>query len=85
MEQPYTRRRSLTPKCVRGDRLRSLTALACLAAVARDSLGGLIGVGLILLGLVLKLRQEGQFLEAQFGPAYDDYKKDVPALIPGFR
>jgi protein-S-isoprenylcysteine O-methyltransferase Ste14 len=57
--------------------------LALLAtAVARDSLGSLIGAGLILLGLVLKLRQEEQFLKAQFGAAYDAYKKDVPTLIP---
>jgi protein-S-isoprenylcysteine O-methyltransferase Ste14 len=51
-------------------------------AIAHDSLGGLLGVGLILLGLVFKLRLEEQFLETQFGAAYDAYKKDVPALIP---
>ena len=57
--------------------------LAVLAtALARGSLSGLLGFGLILLGLVLKLRQEEQFLNTQFGSAYDAYKKDVPALIP---
>ena len=57
--------------------------LAVLAtALARGSLSGLLGFGLILLGLVLKLRQEEQFLHTQFGSAYDAYKKDVPALVP---
>ena len=57
--------------------------LAVLAtALARGSLSGLVGFGLILLGLVLKLRQEEQLLNTQFGSAYDAYKKDVPALIP---
>ena len=51
-------------------------------AVARGSLSGLLGFGLILLGLVLKLRQEEQLLNTQFGSAYDAYKKDVPALVP---
>jgi protein-S-isoprenylcysteine O-methyltransferase Ste14 len=52
-------------------------------ALDHDSLAGLIGFGFILLGLVLKLRQEEQFLEGQFREAYDAYKKEVPALIPG--
>ena len=57
--------------------------LALLAtALARNSVAGLLGVGLILLGLVLKLRQEERFLKAQFGAEYDAYKQDVPALIP---
>jgi protein-S-isoprenylcysteine O-methyltransferase Ste14 len=60
--------------------------LALLAtALDRNSLAGLLGLGLILLGLVLKLRQEEQFLKGKFGTAYDAYKKDVPALIPRFR
>jgi protein-S-isoprenylcysteine O-methyltransferase Ste14 len=39
-------------------------------ALARNSLAGLIGVGFITLGLVLKLRQEERFLTVQFGAAY---------------
>ena len=58
--------------------------LALLAsALVRNSLAALLGIGLIALGLVLKLRQEEQFLLAQFGAAYAAYKKDVPAIIPG--
>jgi protein-S-isoprenylcysteine O-methyltransferase Ste14 len=52
-------------------------------ALDNGSLAGLIGFGFIMLGLVLKLRQEEQFLTGQFGAAYDTYKKEVPALIPG--
>lgn len=48
----------------------------------RDSLGALLGFALILLGLVLKLRQEEQVLTGRFGAAYDTYKRDVSALIP---
>jgi protein-S-isoprenylcysteine O-methyltransferase Ste14 len=52
-------------------------------ALVRDSLAGLIGFGLILLGLALKLREEEAFLHGRFGPAYDVYKRDVAGLIPG--
>jgi protein-S-isoprenylcysteine O-methyltransferase Ste14 len=58
--------------------------LALLAtALVRNSLAALLGVGLIALGIVLKLRQEEQFLLTQFGAAYAAYKRDVPAIIPG--
>ncbi len=57
--------------------------LALLAtALSRGTLSSLVGVALVLLGLILKLRQEEQFLRTQFGPAYDAYRKEVPALIP---
>jgi protein-S-isoprenylcysteine O-methyltransferase Ste14 len=58
--------------------------LAVLAsAVARASPAGFVGAGLIALGLVLKLRQEEEFLRAKFGPAYEAYTREVSALIPG--
>jgi protein-S-isoprenylcysteine O-methyltransferase Ste14 len=52
-------------------------------ALDRDSLGALLGFGLIVLGLVLKLRLEEEFLRRRFGTAYEAYKRDVRALIPG--
>jgi len=52
-------------------------------AIARNTLSGLLGVGFVLLGFVLKLRQEEEFLTTRFGAEYLDYKKHVPALIPG--
>jgi protein-S-isoprenylcysteine O-methyltransferase Ste14 len=51
-----------------------LVALSA-TALARNSLAALVGIGLIALGLVLKLRQEEQFLLAQFGAAYVVYKR----------
>ena len=51
-------------------------------ALLRDSLTGAIAVGLVAIGLIMKLRQEEEFLERQFGAAYRAYKCDVPALIP---
>jgi protein-S-isoprenylcysteine O-methyltransferase Ste14 len=51
-------------------------------ALERNSMGGLVGFALILLGLALKLRHEERFLNAEFGTAYSQYQKDVPALIP---
>jgi protein-S-isoprenylcysteine O-methyltransferase Ste14 len=52
-------------------------------ALERDSPAGWLGGGLILAGLVLKLRHEEHFLGSRFGSAYDAYKRDVAALIPG--
>jgi len=52
-------------------------------AIVRETVAALIGFALILLGLVLKLRQEEGFLHGKFGDAYDLYKQDVAALIPG--
>ena len=57
--------------------------LAVLATVLdRDTVAALVGFGLIVLGLVLKLRQEEAILRSKFGSAYDVYAMDVPALIP---
>jgi protein-S-isoprenylcysteine O-methyltransferase Ste14 len=51
-------------------------------ALARDDLAAILGAALIMGGLVLKLRQEEQFLESEFGPAYQAYRREVPALLP---
>ena len=51
-------------------------------ALARDSLAGLLGLALLLAGFVVKLRQEEQLLLERFGPAYQAYRAEVPALIP---
>jgi protein-S-isoprenylcysteine O-methyltransferase Ste14 len=50
------------------------------------ALGGVVrlaGVGLILIGLILKLREEERFLERAFGVAYKEYRRKVAALVPG--
>ena len=51
-------------------------------ALARDSLAGLLGLALLLAGFVVKLRQEERLLLERFGPAYQAYRDEVPALIP---
>ena len=42
-----------------------------------------IGLGLLVLGLLIKIRQEEHLLIGHFGEAYREYQRDVPALIPG--
>ncbi len=58
--------------------------LAALAgtAVAIDAWRGWLACAIILLSFLRKLRTEEAFMRAEFGPAYDDYARDTPALIP---
>ena len=51
-------------------------------ALARDSLGGLLGLAFLGAGIVVKVRQEERLLREHFGPAYEAYRAEVPALIP---
>jgi protein-S-isoprenylcysteine O-methyltransferase Ste14 len=51
-------------------------------ALTRDSVAGVLGFALILAGIVVKLRQEERLLLGHFGPAYETYRAEVPALIP---
>src|SRR5262249_53073807 len=53
-------------------------------ALARDSLAALLALALIVAGFVVKLRQEERLLLRHFGPAYQAYRDDVPALVPRF-
>ena len=59
-----------------------LVAIAA-TAVVRDAGTAVLGFGLLVIGIVLKLRQEERLLTAHFGDAYRDYKAAVPALLPG--
>jgi protein-S-isoprenylcysteine O-methyltransferase Ste14 len=52
-------------------------------ALARDSIAGVLGLAFLLVGIVIKLRQEERLLLDHFGPAYEVYRAEVPALIPG--
>ncbi|HZI89483.1 MAG TPA: isoprenylcysteine carboxylmethyltransferase family protein [Candidatus Polarisedimenticolia bacterium] len=54
-------------------------------ALARDTVGGWLGLGLIVLGFVLKLRGEERLLTEHFGEAYRAYQAEVPQLIPGLK
>jgi protein-S-isoprenylcysteine O-methyltransferase Ste14 len=51
-------------------------------ALARDSIAGLVGLAFLLAGIWIKLRQEERLLLEHFGPAYETYRAEVPALIP---
>ncbi len=57
--------------------------LACLgSAVALGQLAGLLGVALILLSFLPKLRREERFMAAEFPDAYPAYRQQVRALVP---
>lgn len=61
-----------------------LAALVATALVDR-SVAGLLGAGLVIVGLLIKIQQEERLLTTTFGTAYDDYRRDVPMLVPGLR
>ncbi|MCA0015121.1 hypothetical protein LB561_28335 [Mesorhizobium sp. B292B1B] len=43
---------------------------------------GVAGAALLLAGIVVKARLEESFLRGELGPAYDDYARRVPMLVP---
>src|SRR5262249_17077424 len=51
-------------------------------ALGRDSVAGLLGLGLRVAALVVKLHQEERPLRGHCGPAYQQYQAEVPALLP---
>jgi len=55
------------------------------SALTRDSLAGLIGLGFLFAGLLVKIRQEERLLASHFGSVYEAYRAEVPALVPRFR
>src|SRR5947208_1039657 len=54
-------------------------------ALVNGTVAGVIGLVLLALGIVLKIRQEEQLLVEHFGEAYRIYAAEVPALIPRLR
>jgi len=52
-------------------------------ALARNSVAAVVGLGLFVVGVVLKVRQEEGLLTEHFGAAYRVYRAEVPALVPG--
>ncbi len=58
--------------------------LALLAStLIQDTRAAPLGFLLLVVGFVLKLRQEEQLMRATFGPEYAAYETEVAALIPG--
>jgi len=52
-------------------------------ALLRDDVAGALGLALLVVGLRLKVRQEEQLLGQHFGAAYQQYRAQVSALLPG--
>ena len=52
-------------------------------ALALNSVAAVVGLGLFVVGVVLKVRQEEGLLSEHFGAAYRVYRAEVPALVPG--
>ncbi|RWH31510.1 isoprenylcysteine carboxylmethyltransferase family protein [Mesorhizobium sp.] len=57
-----------------------VSILATMAA--KGTVWGVAGAALLLVGIVLKARLEESFLRGELGPAYDDYARRVPMLVP---
>ncbi|HEY1255324.1 MAG TPA: isoprenylcysteine carboxylmethyltransferase family protein [Terracidiphilus sp.] len=51
-------------------------------AIALAQLRGLVAFALVFIALALKLRLEEQWMRLQFGAAYEQYARRVPALVP---
>ncbi len=51
-------------------------------ALAQTTLAALLGFVLVVIGLIIKIRQEERLLTDHFGAAYDAYRANVRALIP---
>lgn len=59
-----------------------LTVALLGTALARNLVLTFVGVGLMTIGWILKLKQEERLLEGHFGAAYADYRGRVKGLIP---
>ena len=51
-------------------------------ALTRDSRAAFLGLPIVFAGLFVKLKQEERLLLDRFGPEYEKYRAEVPALIP---
>jgi protein-S-isoprenylcysteine O-methyltransferase Ste14 len=51
-------------------------------AITRDSRAAFLGLPLVFAGFFVKAKQEEQLLLGRFGPEYEKYRAEVPALIP---
>jgi len=54
-------------------------------AIADDTIAGMLGWCFLVLGVLLKARQEEQLMIEHFGEVYRAYQREVPAVIPRFR
>lgn len=54
-------------------------------AMARGTTAALLGYVLLVVGILLKSRQEERLLTGHFGAEYDAYRAEVPAVVPRVR
>jgi protein-S-isoprenylcysteine O-methyltransferase Ste14 len=45
-------------------------------------LGFIVSISLYAIGTIIRVRSEERLLRAQFGDAFEDYEREVPAVIP---
>jgi protein-S-isoprenylcysteine O-methyltransferase Ste14 len=55
------------------------------SAIAIDAWRAVLAVALVAIAFARKMRLEEQWMRETFGAAYDDYRRRVPALVPGLR
>jgi protein-S-isoprenylcysteine O-methyltransferase Ste14 len=55
------------------------------SAIAVDAWRALLAVVLVVIAFARKMRLEEQWMREVFGASYDDYRRRVPALVPGLR
>jgi protein-S-isoprenylcysteine O-methyltransferase Ste14 len=51
-------------------------------ALVADTADAIIGVALVLVAFLIRIRQEEQLLTLEFGDQYLDFKRSVAALAP---
>ena len=51
-------------------------------ALTRDTEAAFFGLPLLFAGLFVKAKQEESLLLERFGPEYEKYRAEVPALVP---
>ena len=51
-------------------------------AITRDTQAAFLGLPFLFAGLFVKSKQEERLLLDRFGPEYEKYRTEVPALIP---
>jgi protein-S-isoprenylcysteine O-methyltransferase Ste14 len=51
-------------------------------AITRDTQAAFLGLPFLFAGLIVKAKQEERLLLERFGPEYEKYRAEVPALIP---
>jgi protein-S-isoprenylcysteine O-methyltransferase Ste14 len=59
-----------------------IIAAAIGTAIAKGTILGMGGAGLLTIGLLMKARLEEVWLRAQLGTEYEAYRKRVPMLVP---